>query len=485
MKKQVFNPYLPLNEYVPDGEPKVFGERLYIYGSHDCFGSQWYCLNDYVCYSAPINDLSDWRYEGVSYHKTQDPANKSGEMSMFAPDVVQGIDGRYYLYYGLDFLSQVSVAVSNSPSGPFEYYGAVQHADGTIYGSVPSDPFQFDPAVLVDDEQRVWLYTGFAAKDELIEKVEELFGYQLGERGNHVVELESDMLTLKSQPKQIIPNVWDGQGTDFEGHEFYEASSIRKFNGKYYFIYSSFLSHELAYAISDFPDRGFRYGGSLHSNGEFGNPGGRTEPVAYWGNNHGSIEHVNGKYYVFGHRQTDYTEFSRQGIAEEISYDPITSRFGFAELTSCGLNGGPLLGKGSYPASIACYLVGPDGAKKSVEVEGDEQLYHPCFTQEEPDGDEIISQYICNLQSGAWTAYKYFSFESETTISLVIRGEATGKLLVKFSLEEEPLAVVDVTSDRDWHKVEGTGKLPIIDKTALYLIFEGSGSLDIKEIVFE
>ncbi|MET3558481.1 hypothetical protein ABID29_001606 [Streptococcus rupicaprae] len=484
MKKQVFNPYLPLNEYVPDGEPKVFGDRLYIYGSHDSFGSQWYCLNDYVTYSVPVNDLSDWRYEGIIYCKTQDPANLDGKMSMFAPDVVQGPDGRFYLYYGMDFLSQVSVAVADNPAGPFEYYGAVKHEDGTIYGSVPSDPFQFDPAVLVDDG-RVWLYTGFAAKQELIDKVEEMFGYNLGDRGNHVVELDVDMLTLKSEPKQLIPNVWDGVGTDFEGHEFYEASSIRKFNGKYYFIYSSFLSHELAYAISDYPDRGFIYGGSLHSNGEFGNPSGRLEPLAYWGNNHGSITYVNGKYYVFGHRQTDYTEFSRQGIAEEISYDTETGRFGFADLTSCGLNGGPLLGQGVYPASIACYLVGPNGAKKSIDVESDERHEHPCFTQEKSDGHQEVSQYIHNLQSGAWVGYKYFTFEKPTSISLVVRGEACGQVLVKTDLEGEAIAIVDILSDKEWYSVEGKGQLPISDKTALYLVFEGEGSLDIQSLIFK
>ena len=37
MKKQAFNPYLPSWEYIPDGEPYVFGDRVYIYGSHDFY----------------------------------------------------------------------------------------------------------------------------------------------------------------------------------------------------------------------------------------------------------------------------------------------------------------------------------------------------------------------------------------------------------------------------------------------------------------
>lgn len=67
MRHPGVNPYLPLWEYVPDGEPHVFGDRVYLYGSHDRAGGYNFCLNDYVGWSAPVTDLSDWRYEGVLY----------------------------------------------------------------------------------------------------------------------------------------------------------------------------------------------------------------------------------------------------------------------------------------------------------------------------------------------------------------------------------------------------------------------------------
>ena len=94
---QAYNPYLPSWEYTPDGEPHVFGNRVYVYGSHDQFRGPVYCLNDYVCWSAPVDNLKDWRYEGVSYPKVSDPLNKDGSMCLYAPDVTQGPDGRYYL----------------------------------------------------------------------------------------------------------------------------------------------------------------------------------------------------------------------------------------------------------------------------------------------------------------------------------------------------------------------------------------------------
>ena len=54
------NPYLPFWEYIPDGEPRVFGDRVYVYGSHDEAGSDHFC--DYVlkCWSAPVNNLNVW-----------------------------------------------------------------------------------------------------------------------------------------------------------------------------------------------------------------------------------------------------------------------------------------------------------------------------------------------------------------------------------------------------------------------------------------
>ena len=62
VKKQAFNPYLPSWEYIPDGEPYVFGDRVYVYGSHDYFNGYVFCMGDYVCWSAPVDDLGNWRY---------------------------------------------------------------------------------------------------------------------------------------------------------------------------------------------------------------------------------------------------------------------------------------------------------------------------------------------------------------------------------------------------------------------------------------
>ena len=72
MKTQAFNPFLPSYEYIPDGEPYVFGNRVYIYGSHDAFNGSDYCVNNYVCWSASVENLGDWKYEGVIYDKQKE-----------------------------------------------------------------------------------------------------------------------------------------------------------------------------------------------------------------------------------------------------------------------------------------------------------------------------------------------------------------------------------------------------------------------------
>jgi len=445
MKKQVFNPYLPLWEYIPDGEPRVFGDRLYIFGSHDRFDGESYCLNDYVSWSTPVSDLSDWRYEGVIYRKEQDP--KCGNMKMFAPDVVCGVDGRYYLYYTMSGLNTVSVAVCDTPAGRYEFYSYVTHPDGTLCGTRPDnqDRSQFDPGVLVDDDGRVYLYTGFSHMksmyDDMIRK---------GEKplppcdGSTVTELEQDMKTVKVPPKPLTPGWINSEGSGYEGFEFFEAPSLRKIDGVYHLIYSSIKSHELCYATSKHPDKDFEYQGVLHSNGDvfIDNIDAYNEAMVskpesigsnYWGNNHGSVAEVNGEFYIFGHRQTNAHEFSRQAIAEKLVREP-NGKFKQSEMTSCGLNGGPLEGKGTYSAGIACNLSSFKGVRKTNDAPLE---IHPYVTQDGPDYDPDTNtqnppqQYIANLRNGSFAVYKYFDCLNIHNVSIEVKG-SSGEVVCEF-----------------------------------------------------
>ena len=476
MKHLVFNPYLPSYEYVPDGEPRVFGERLYVYGSHDLFNGADFCLGDYVCWSAPTDDLGNWRFEGVIYRKEQDPKNKNGKMHMCAPDCVQGADGRYYLYYQLHALTCTSVAVADNPVGPFQFYGYVQHPDGTPWGMKKGDSFAFDPGVLVDDDGKVYLYVGFSPLG-FFKTVFKLRGCRVEEAV--CLELDADMKTVLGGERPVVPGHALAKGTPFEGHGFFEASSPRKIGDSYYFVYSSELSHELCYAVSKRPDGDFRYGGTLVSIADIGYKG-NTEPLNYTGNTHGGMVQVNGQWYIFYHRQTNRQKCSRQGCAEKLSILPDGS-IPQVEVTSCGMNEGPLAGKGTYEARIACNLGAKEAMIKSDEArKKDKNNLLPYFTQSGKDREADGDQYISNMQDVAWAGFKYFVFGgNERRISVTGRGTAFGKLKVLTERGGAPAAVIQLRpSDGD---AEFSSDLSIPAGTyPLYFCFEGSGAFDFK-----
>lgn len=477
MKKQAFNPYLPENEYIPDGEPYVFGDRVYVYGSHDRFGAPMFCMNDYVCWSAPVDELGDWRYEGVIYRKKQDPKNKLGLRLLFAPDVAVGVDGRYYLYYAFDFMGIVGVAVGDGPAGPFEFLGHVHYADGTLWGRKRGDSFPFDPGVLVDEDKRVYLYSGFYTPVPAIVTG----GRKLQNRGGYVLELETDMVTVKEPEKLLFPK--EGEGS-FPDHEFFEASSIRKYNGKYYFVYSSRHNHELCYAVSDSPTNGFCYGGTLVSNGDVFLDGIEDEAQArnYLGNTHGGMLYLNNEYYIFYHRQTNRSSYARQACAEQLVQNEDGS-FQQAPVTSCGLNGGPLSGTGKYGARIACNLWSKHGVGR-YDGKNRRKLFkdHPYFTQEGKDSAQNCRQYIANMRDGAVAGFKYFDFCGLSEISVTGRGTADGILRIAADADMKcEIACVSIRTDKKVWNTFATDARIEDGKNSLFMRFEGEGSFDFLE----
>ena len=98
-----------------------------------------------------MDNLGDWRYEGVSYRKDQDPRNGNLQGNLYALDATMDSDGRYYLYYVLSNCGVVSVAVCDEPVGQYEFYGYVHYPDGTLLGEGEGDESQFDPGVNMED----------------------------------------------------------------------------------------------------------------------------------------------------------------------------------------------------------------------------------------------------------------------------------------------------------------------------------------------
>ena len=478
MKRQCFNPYLPSWEYIPDAEPRLFDGRVYIYGSHDQFGSKEYCVNDYVSWSAPEDDLSDWRYEGIIFRKDQTPWNTKN-LLYYAPDVVQGTDGKYYLFYSVQNSSIASVAVCDTPAGKFEYLGDVHFPDGRVYGSNPEDWFIFDPAVLVDDDGRIYLYVGSGQPSN------GNFGHEI--KGLFVMELSSDMLTIIGEPTIILPADFNPKRPNY-----WEGPSIRHIGKWYYLVYPATDITGLNYAMSLFPDKGFIHKGPIHSSSDIGLNGRKLMNAAYpMGNSHGGMVCVKGQGYIFDHRRTGETT-NRQPVAARIELDEDGS-ISMVESTSCGLNEGPLRGIGTYPAYIACCL-------KSSGIFGlHNPMGGPYITQDGPDyepkeptdGEVNVDTEtnapkarICGIKNGCVVGYKYFDLTETKHITITTRG---GDGIMEILGSEDGQSVGEIRISHHWNNVGtdlNTAKLSQkagcpASRCPLYLRYKGRGNVEL------
>ena len=517
MEQQSYNPFLPLWEYIPDGEPHVFDGRLYLFGSHDKEGGERYCQQgNYVGWSAPVDDLTDWRYEGILYEAKQDPRTHGAFADLYAPDVVQGNDGRYYLYYclsggignaGDDYNTPIGVAVCDTPAGKYEYYGFVRNADGSPYlHYLPGDP------AVINDNGAIRLYHGWALSmvastahsgnrqgralpdfrrmdkaqlRQFLLGVEQMLFHRSPEQltadpedvmgANHVT-LADDMLTVTSFPVRIIPSQFMALGTSFEGHGFYEASSIRKIGSTYYFIYSDENSNMLSYATSPYPDRDFVYRGILQSNGDVGLNGRKGEDrLNMTANNHGSIECVNGQWYVFYHRQTHNSSYSRQACAEPITIAEDGS-IAQAPCTSCGLNGGALKAEGEYPAVIACNITNGRMPHITNRI-GDADI--PYITH--CGSGKSAERFITNIKDGTRIIFKYFAFHVPITLTVRTRAAGNGCFEVKVGDVEQGL--IKLPETKTWTEscltISGAGD------RALEICYHGDGTAELLTISFQ
>jgi len=417
------NPYLPMWEYIPDGEPYVFEDpdcpgkyRVYVYGSHDNIITA-YCGKDQVVWSAPVDDLSAWRYDGIIFMSRKDRDGNllhpdgSGDV-LFAPDVAarREKDGktRYYLYPNVQNGSRhTMMAVSERPDGPFEVFNWSRVKPDCTDGILG-----FDPAVFVDDDGKVYGYWGF----------EKSFGAELDpvtmasvKPGTEIVE---DMISNRNQ---------DGV------FRFFEASSMRKIEDKYVFVYSRVTAdgefglyatnYTLAYAYGDSPLGPFTYGGTLiDGRGRDTDDDGNVIPTANpYGNTHGSILEINGRWWVFYHRQTGTDEFSRQAMVAPIEVRVEKGKGGKVVISEGEYNSEGFRTQGldplcKTPAGWACYYTNPKG----IGQEYPNFLFTGSYIKstrlnpdsyEGPYNQKIPFCPVINNNAGSVVGYKYFNFD--------------------------------------------------------------------------
>ncbi len=464
------NPYLPLWEHVPDGEPRVFeynGEkRVYVYGSHD-IEKNCYCGRDQVVWSAPVSDLTDWTCHGVCYTATD------GSI-LYAPDVVQKGD-TFYLYAAEGCGSRIMVASSKNPAGPFE------NPRPTKLG--------FDPGILVDDDGRVYAFWGFCSC--------------------FCAELEEDMATIKegtlhAHPIGHVPDGWnphaDKEHVDLH-HAFFEASSPRKIAGKYVYVYSKRYMTPvpelgvyepnngfLSYMWSDSPLEGYRDGGDISFNGGeiLRLPDGTGQQTYRWGNNHGGLVEINGQWYIFYHRQTGTDEFSRQGMIEpvdvalakdgkiyigDITYvggEPVSAKP--VEMTSCGASVNGIDAYKIISAGYACHI----------------SPLHQAYIKAVYEQVEGVSAPVVGIKNGTTVGFRYLQFGTNAPKSVTVSATLTKPMTVRVHIDGfAGRTVAELEMGEGQSVCSASLTAGIIGKRAVYFEFSGDGEAEFDWFTFD
>ena len=450
------NPYMPLWEHIPDGEPYVFEDpdqpgkyRVYVYGSHDDLITA-YCGRDQVVWSAAVDSLNNWRYDGeilvVDKNRDGEPFDSAGTADvLYAPDVTMTTDATGKKTYWLFPNDQTGfrnglIAKSDRPDGPFEVCNWSKDDPNQVDGVL-----KFDPAVFVDDDGRVYGYWGFERSYAAEFDPETMATVKPG------TEIVEDMISGRNQPGVF---------------RFFEASSIRKIKDKYVFIYSRFTedgefglptsNYTLAYAYSDAPLGPWTYGGTIidgrgREKDEQGNVIASATPD---GNTHGSICEVNGQWYVFYHRQTGTDEYARQAMVAPIKVNVKEGKGGKVEISEGEYNSEGFALDGLDPfethsAGIACWYTGP---KPATHEWPNNTFYGSYVASGYGDSDKFEAPYdirnntnfVVNNTDGSIVGYKYFNFKAERLAN-------KANLMLCLRLVPEGIdGTIEVMMDRPW-----------------------------------
>jgi beta-xylosidase len=296
-KKQLPKPIsepLVTHIYTADPSAHVFNGKIYIYPSHDIESNTpqddeggHFDMKDYHILSMDSvgGKVTDY---GVALDIKDVPW---AGRQMWAPDAAFK-NGKYYLYFPVKDKKDVfhiGVATGTTPEGPFKAEA------NYIKGS-----YSIDPAVFTDTDGKSYMYFGGIWGGQLQRWSEgkydsagsktDLKKDSLAAIGPRVALMSKDMLSFSGPVKEI--KILDPQGKPLLGGDhdrrFFEASWMHKYNGKYYFSYSTGDTHFIAYATGTSPTGPFTYQGVI------------LNPVVGWTNHHSIVE-IKGKWYLFYH----------------------------------------------------------------------------------------------------------------------------------------------------------------------------------------
>lgn len=534
------NPYLPLWEHLPDGEPRVFEDpdqpgkyRAYIIGSHDTRYTG-YCGNDIRMWSAPVEDLSNWRDEGPIFSYFVD-----GQWdTMFAPDLVEVNDREtgkrtYYLYpHSRGWRRVAMVCKSDRPDGPFVPINLTEDGRQCLEGSL----IDFDPSVFIENITN--------KKDKDYKKGFRAYVFY-GFQHSTACELDQNTMYSKRPGTELIDpfipaSSRDGKLLDKEGSEykalykgqdpldfnFFEASSIRQVGNKYVMVFSGYSGKEygldatnsaLRYAFGDSPLGPWRSGGVLvDSRGVVPSENGDhlvTTNAAH--NTHGSLQEINGQWYVFYHRPPrgfgnarqamvapvkitwDKKKVADGGVVKITAYDPFTANnewtakatdgneYTGAEITSEGFQIFGLAPYKYYSAGIACYMTGNNWMQDNFDV-WNNSMNLEGITNKGVVGFKYFGFGGLAADSKGIKAFDGIKAGDGATINLNLSSQGHGAFKIHIMLDGpyanstwngKEIGVIEVPADASREATIYSVKVPQVEgltgKHAIYLVAEG------------
>lgn len=438
------NPYLPLWEHIPDGEPRVFEDpdnpgklRAYIIGSHDVKNTA-YCGPDIHMWSAPVENLAAWRDEGAIFTHYVD-----GQWdTMFAPDLVEVKENGkkvYYLYpHSRGWQRVPMVAKGDRPNGPFKPINLTADGRSCLEGAM----IDFDPSVFIEpvtnkkDKDykkgfRAYVFYGFQHSTAAELDQETMYSVRPGtEIHDYFIPASARYGEVRDPQGTQYPALYKGQNPG--EFNFFEASSIRQVGNKYVMVFSGYSGPDyglgstnsaLRYAYGDSPLGPWRSGGVLvDSRGVVLNEDGSALTTTNFAHNtHGSLQEINGQWYVFYHRpprgfgnarqamvapvkiEWDKKPVAKGGQVRITGYDPYVKgnewsakasngdHYTGAEVTSEGFQIFGLPPYQYYSAGIACYINDNNAMQDQRDVWDN-------------------SMDLAGLKNGAIVGFKYFGF---------------------------------------------------------------------------
>lgn len=312
-KESTPSPHFVSHIYTADPSAHVFPhdpDTIYIYPSHDREteigfndnGDQ-YDMVDYHVISTSFDPDRIHRAKGVDHGVALSADDVSWvSKQTWAPDAAYNAStGQYHLFFPArdqEGIFRIGVAVGDKPEGPFK------PQPEPIKGS-----YSIDPASFVDDDGSCYLYFGglWGGQLQCYKSVQpkdasDFDASQLGPKeptgsgvkalGPRVGKLTPDYLEFDEQGVVEIDilDAVTGEKINADDHErrYFEAPWVHKYNGKFYFSYSTGDTHLIAYAIGDSPLGPFTYAGKL------------LDPVLGWTNHH-SVVQYKGRWFVFYH----------------------------------------------------------------------------------------------------------------------------------------------------------------------------------------